>query len=387
MRIGFFTNYFIPSTGGIETSVANLCRGLKRAGHETFIFSPQYPNWTDKNENIFRYRSVHFNYGGYFYVIPIPFYSKMDLIIKSLNLDIIHSHQPYSLGNEALKYSKKLNIPLVFTYHINYREYSHYIPFIPKSISQKLITRTTLNYSNKCDVVIAPSISIKKLLIDHEVNVPIEIIPSGININEFIKSKGKKDDLRERYGINPEDVVLITTSRITEEKNIQFLIKSFLLIKKSCKNSKFIIIGDGAAKKTLEKLTIKLDVYKDVFFTGHIKKEDVIRLFQASDIFIFSSLTETQGIVVIEAIISGLPVVAIKSNGIEDIVQNDKNGILTENSVDEFSRSVLKIINDKELRDKLSNKANVYSKNYSIELWVEKTIKLYNNLIFANKTP
>ena len=387
MRIGFFTNYFIPSTGGIETSVANLCRGLKRAGHETFIFSPQYPNWTDKNENIFRYRSVHFNYGGYFYVIPIPFYSKMDLIIKSLNLDIIHSHQPYSLGNEALKYSKKLNIPLVFTYHINYREYSHYIPFIPKSISQKLITRTTLNYSNKCDVVIDPSISIKKLLIDHEVNVPIEIIPSGININEFIKSKGKKDDLRERYGINPEDVVLITTSRITEEKNIQFLIKSFLLIKKSCKNSKFIIIGDGAAKKTLEKLTIKLDVYKDVFFTGHIKKEDVIRLFQASDIFIFSSLTETQGIVVIEAIISGLPVVAIKSNGIEDIVQNDKNGILTENSVDEFSRSVLKIINDKELRDKLSNKANVYSKNYSIELWVEKTIKLYNNLIFANKTP
>ena len=311
----------------------------------------------------------------------------MDLIIKSLNLDIIHSHQPYSLGNEALKYSKKLNIPLVFTYHINYREYSHYIPFIPKSISQKLITRTTLNYTNKCDVVIAPSISIKKLLIDHEVNVPIEIIPSGININEFIKSKGKKDDLRERYGINPEDVVLITTSRITEEKNIQFLIKSFLLIKKSCKNSKFIIIGDGAAKKTLEKLTIKLDVYKDVFFTGHIKKEDVIRLFQASDIFIFSSLTETQGIVVIEAIISGLPVVAIKSNGIEDIVQNDKNGILTENSVDEFSRSVLKIINDKELRDKLSNKANVYSKNYSIELWVEKTIKLYNNLIFANKTP
>jgi glycosyltransferase involved in cell wall biosynthesis len=181
--------------------------------------------------------------------------------------------------------------------------------------------------------------------------------------------------------------VLVTASRITEEKNIPFLIKSFLLTKKSCKNSKFIIIGDGAAKKTLEKLTLKLDVYKDVFFTGHIKKEEVISLFQASDIFIFSSLTETQGIVVIEAIISGLPVVAIKSNGIEDIVQNGENGILTENSVDEFSKSVLEIINDEELRGKLSNKANIYSKNYSIELWVEKIIKLYNNLIFANKTP
>ena len=386
MRIGLFTNYFTPSIGGIETSVANLCKGLKRAGHETFVFSPQYPNWTDENENNFRYKSVHFNYGGYFYVIPIPFFSKMNFVIKRLNLDIIHSHQPYSLGNEALKFSKKLNIPLVFTYHINYREYYHYIPFIPKSISQKYITKTTSTYSNKCDVVIAPSISIKKLLLDHEVKAPIEIIPSGININEFIKSKGKKNEIRERYGINPEDIVLITASRITDEKNIPFLIKSFSSIKKSCENSKFIIIGDGAAKKNLKKLTLKLDVYKDVFFTGLIKKEDVISLFQASDIFIFSSLTETQCIVIIEAMISGLPVVAIKSNGIEDIIQNGKNGILTENSVDEFSRSVLTIINDKELKDKLSNKANVYSKNYSIELWVEKTIKLYNNLIFSNKT-
>ncbi|MCD4745586.1 MAG: glycosyltransferase [Bacteroidales bacterium] len=387
MRIGFFTNYYTPSIGGIETSVANLCKGLKRAGHEIFIFSPQYPNWIDNNENIFPYKSIHFNYFGYFYVIPIPFFSKMDLIVKRLNLDIIHSHQPYSLGIEALKFSKKLNIPLVFTHHINYREYYHYIPFIPKSISQKYITRATSTYSNKCDVVIAPSISIKKLLLDHEVKVPIEIIPSGININEFIKIKGKKDDIRERYGINPEDVVLITASRITQEKNIPFLINSFLSIKKSCENSKFIIIGDGAAKKTLGKLTVKLDVYKDVFFTGHIKKEEVISLFQASDIFIFSSLTETQGIVLIEAIISGLPVVAIKSNGIEDIVQNGENGILTVNSVDEFSKSVLQIINNDELRGKLSNKANFYAKNYSIELWVEKIIKLYNNLIFANKTP
>lgn len=387
MKIGFFTNYYTPSIGGIETSIANICKGFEKDGHEVFVFSPQYPNWMDKNENIFRYKSVYFNYGGYFYVIPIPFFSKMDLIIKRLNLDIIHSHQPYSLGNEALKYSKKLNIPLVFTYHINYREYYHYIPFIQKSISQKYITRITSTYSNKCDAVIAPSISIKKLLLDHKVKVPIEIIPSGININEFVKSKGKKDDIRERYGINTEDIVLITASRITEEKNIPFLIKSYLLIKKSCKNSKFIIIGDGAAKNTLRKLALKLNVYKDVFFTGHIKKEEVISLFQASDIFIFSSLTETQGIVLIEAMISGLPVVAVKSNGIEDIVQNGKNGILTENSVDEFSRSVLEIINDKELRDKLSNKAKDYSKNYSVELWVEKIIKLYNNLIYANKTP
>ena len=139
MKIGMFINYYTPSKGGMETSVINLCKGLKNAGHEPFVFAPEYPDYEDKEKNIFRYKSFRFKYQGYNYVIPIPFFSKVEQVVKDLKLDIIHSHQPYSLGWEAEKFAKKLNIPLVFTYHIKYRDYAlHYTPLLPDSISQNV---------------------------------------------------------------------------------------------------------------------------------------------------------------------------------------------------------------------------------------------------------
>lgn len=398
MKVGMFVNYYTPSKGGMETSVINLCKGLNQAGHETFVFAPEYPNYADKEKNIFRYKSIHFSYSGYFYVIPIlfgfkfglkaesfyviptPFCSKMDSIVENLNLDIIHSHQPYSLGNEALRLAKKLNIPLVFTYHIRYEDYCHYIPFVPKSISQKYIKKITTNYSNKCDVVIAPSTAIKKLLIDHQIRSPISIIPSGIDIDNFAKDAGQREKIREKYQIKNGDVALVTACRLTEEKNVKFLVESFNKIKKSCHNAKFIIVGDGAVKKDLEKMVKGFGIESDVIFTGLVNKEEIVSLYQESDIFVFASLTETQGLVAVEAMASGLPVIAIKASGIEDMVQSGEDGILTGNSIDEFTGAVTKVINDKSLREELSKRAKINSKKFTIEIWTEKMVKLYQSL-------
>jgi 1,2-diacylglycerol 3-alpha-glucosyltransferase len=386
MKIGMFINYYTPSKGGMETSVINLCRGLEKAGHQTFVFAPEYPNYADRKKNIFRYKSFRFNYGGYFYVLPLPFLSfQIKEIIQNLNLDIIHSHQPYSLGNEALKFSKKLNIPLVFTYHIKYEDYHHYVPFIPEQISRKFIRKITTKYSNQCDAIIAPSTAIKKLLIDHQVKAPISIIPSGIDIDNFAKDTGKREEVRNKYKISPNDVALITACRLTEEKNVRFLVKSFDKIKKSCANAKFIIVGDGAVKKNLEKMVEEFKIKDSVIFTGLVDKEEIINLYQASDIFVFASLTETQGLVAVEAMAAGNPVVAVKASGIEDIVKNSEDGFLTSESEEEFSERAIKIINDKNLREKMSAQAKINSQRFSIEPWVEKVVGLYKNLADRNK--
>lgn len=382
MKIGMFINYYTPSKGGMETSVINLCRGLEKAGHQTFVFAPEYPNYIDKEKNIFRYKSIRFNYGGYFYVLPLPFLSPgIKEIVQNLDLDIIHSHQPYSLGDEALRFSKKLNIPLVFTYHIRYEDYSHYIPLIPAPISKKYIRKITTNYSNKCDAVIAPSSAIKKLLIDHNVKAPISVIPSGIDINNFAKDAGKREEIRSKYKISLDDVALITACRLTEEKNLGFLVRSFDKIKKSCGNAKFLIVGDGAARKELEEMAEDFGIKDSVIFTGLVDKEEIINLYQASDIFVFASLTETQGLVAVEAMAAGNPVVAIKASGIEDIVKSGEDGFLTSESEEEFSSSVIKIINDKNLREKMSAQAKINSQRFSIEPWAEKVTELYETLI------
>lgn len=381
MRVGMFVNYYAPSKGGMETSVINLCKGLNQAGHETFVFTPEYPNYADKEKNIFRYKSIHFSYGGYFYVIPIPFLSSsIKQTVAGLNLDIIHSHQPYSLGEEALKFSRKFSIPLVFTYHIRYEDYFHYIPIIPRSVSQKYIKKITTNYSNQCDAIIAPSTAVKKLLIDHQVKSSISVIPSGIDIDNFAKNSGQREKTREKYQIKDGDIALITACRLTEEKNVKFLVESFNKTKKSCPNVKFIIVGDGAVKKDLEKMVKGFGIESNVIFTGLVNKEEIVSLYQASDVFVFASLTETQGLVAVEAMASGLPVIAIKASGIEDMVQSGEDGILTGNSIDEFTGAVIKVINDKSLREELSKRAKINSKKFTIEIWTEKMVKLYQSL-------
>jgi len=384
MKIGMFINYYTPSKGGMETSVINLSKGLEKAGHEVFIFAPKYPNYKDEEKNIFRYKSFRFNYGGYFYVIPLPFISNAEEIIKKLNLDIIHSHQPYSLGSEALKFSKKLNIPIVFTYHIKYEDYSHYIPLLPESISKKYIRKTTTKYSDQCDNIIAPSTAIKKMLVDRGIKSPISIIPSGINIDNFKKDTGQKSEIRKKYNVNPDDILLITACRLTEEKNLGFLVKSFAKIKQRYNNVKFMIVGDGAVKQDLEKLAEELGVKNSIIFTGLVNRTEIVGLYQASDIFIFASKTETQGLVAVEAMAAGDPVVAVKASGIEDMVKNKEDGFLTSESEEEFSESVLKIINNKNLREKMSAQAKINSTRFSIEPWVEKVVELYKSLKLKN---
>lgn len=385
MKIGMFINYYTPSKGGMETSVINLCDGLKKCGHETFVFAPEYPDWEDKEKNIYRYKSVRFKYGGYAYVIPVTFFTKkIDSIVEGLKLDVIHSHQPYSLGEEALDFSKKLNLPLVFTYHIKYEDYSHYIPFVPEKIARKYIKKVTTTYSNKCDAVIAPSTAIKNLLLENGVKSRIEIVPSGIDIGYFSHDKGMRNKIREKYKIGPQDVVLVTASRLTEEKNIKFMVEAFVKVKKSFQNAKFFIVGDGSIKKELEETAKNLNVENDIIFPGLLSKEEIVNFYQAGDIFVFSSLTETQGLVAVEAMASGLPVVAIKASGIEDMVESGKDGFLTSAETEDFSQSILKLATDGGLRRKMAEQAKIDSGKFSIDLWIKKICNLYNSVI-SNK--
>lgn len=381
MRIGIFTNYFPPSVGGLENSVLSLCDGLKKAGHEVFIFAPKYSSLGKEEKNIFRCRSLRFKYKGYQYAVTVPFLFGMDSVVKNLHLDIIHSQQPFLLGDEALKFSKTLSIPLVFTYHTKYEDYLHYIPFISKLIPKTYIVNKAIAYLNQCDGVIAPSSFIKKFILSHGARSSISVIPSGINIEKFSKDDDGRKRIREKYRIGNDKVVLITASRIAEEKNVKFLINSFSKIFKNNKNVKFFIVGDGPLKKTLEQISKEFGFEKNIIFTGWISQEKIVTYYQASDIFVFASLTETQGLVVAEAIVSGLPVVAIKASGTEDAVTNGENGFLVEDSIDDFSEKALKIINNVELRKKMAVQAKISSKKFSQELWIKKIISLYESLL------
>ncbi|MFA6896753.1 MAG: glycosyltransferase family 4 protein [Patescibacteria group bacterium] len=385
MRIGMFINYYTPSRGGMETSVINLSKGLQEAGHEVFIFCPSYPNWEEKEKNVFRYKSFCFNYDDFLYAIPVPPLSKMEDVVRSLSLDIIHSHQPFSLGWEATKFGRKLNIPVVLTYHIKYTDYYHYVMLIPKKISQKIIRYIVNRNCRKCDAVIAPSGAIKQLLFDDGIKKSVYVIPSGIDIDQFAEDAGRRTELRGKYGVKENEVLLVTASRVVPEKNIDFLVRAFAIIRKTRKDAKLMIVGEGSFRDELEALVKELQLEDCVIFTGLLDKEGMIAHYQAGDIFVFASLTETQGLVAVEAMAAGLPVVAVKASGIEDMIKSGQDGILTDNTEDNFAANTVRLIEDGELRNKMSASARINAREFCIAPWANKIVALYKDLIRKKK--
>jgi glycosyltransferase involved in cell wall biosynthesis len=380
-----FTNFYEPSIGGIETSVKSLSRGLCQAGYRTIIFAPEYPesNGIEK-EDIFRSKAIRLNWNNILYIMPLPFISNIERAMESLKPDIIHSHQSYPLyfGYEALKFGHKLDIPVVFTYHTRFEDYCRFAPFLPKKISCEIFKWIVVKYCNGCDAIIAPSIAARNLLLFKlKIKKPIYIIPSGVDTNRFNLDSARKVEIRKIYDVDDKELLLITASRLVFEKNIEFLIRAFAIIRNTKENVKLMIIGKGNHYKKLKNLVDTLELGDKVIFTGFVEDEDMAAYYHAGDIFVFASLTETQGLVVLEAMASGLPVVAVKANGIEDTVINGKNGILTENREEDFAKNVIRIIENQNLRNQMAETARIDSQKFSIELWVEKITAIYQAII------
>lgn len=374
MNIGIFTNIYLPGVSGVITVIENYKKELENQGHQVFIFAAKYPGYQDKEPNIFRFKSIDIRY-KISYPLPIIFSPHLSRTVKKLKLDIIHSQHFFICGQIAWYYAKKFNIPLIFTHHTRYDLFTDYVPILPKEISKSLAQILCAFYSNSCDAVIAPTQDVKNLLLKYKVKTPIAVIPSGIDLKEFSEKNSKI--IREKYNINEDKILLLSASRLGPEKNIPFLLKSFKKISSKYPNICFMVAGDGPSKKMLENQTAKLGLKERVIFTGEIPRQKIPLYYAAADIFLFSSLSDVQPTVITEAMASGLPIVAIKANGVKDVIINKENGILSSHNINDFSQAVIKLINNPDFRKKNSEKAKKTANNYSIEKSTKKLIALY----------
>lgn len=382
MNIGFFTNTYLPAINGVTIAIEDYRKQLEKQGHHVFIFAAEHLGWKDENPNVFRFKSIDFNYKES-YPLPIVYSPRIGKVVKKLNLDIIHAHQFFLSGQIAWYHAKKLNLPLVFTYHTRYDLYTHYTP-LPKELAKSLVQSLSTFYANSCDAVIAPTESIKDLLLGYKVKKPIFVISSGVDINKF-QNINDKEKIRKKYNIDQGKILLLTVSRLGQEKNISFLLKAFQKINETRKDICFMVVGDGPEKENLVKESKELGLTEKIIFTGRIANRKISLYYTASDIFLFSSLSETQGVIFVEAMASGIPTVAIKANGVKDIITDEETGFLTSGNVDDFSQAVLKLIDNKNLRKKMSRKAKEEAQNFSIERSTEKLLSFYQTTMEQKK--
>jgi glycosyltransferase involved in cell wall biosynthesis len=380
MRIAIFTNNYIPNPYGVTGSIESFRRQLEKMGHTVYIFAPFCKNYEDKNPNVFRYPSFDFKYKISF-PLAIPYSKKMDKIIASLDLDIIHSQHPNLLGSAAKKWAKKKNIPLCFTWHTLYDKYAHFFPIVPEKIAAAWAIKNATKYANLSDAVIIPTESIRPIIHNWGVtNKNIFAIPTGVE-EEFYQNP-ERNIVRNKFGIKDDEILLLLISRLTEEKNVEFLFRSVIKVLKNNPNTKFLVSGDGYLVPKLKKMVSENNLVNKVFFEGIVKHKELKNYYSAGDIFVYASKSETQGMIVSEAMYCGLPIVAIKATGIESLVENNQNGFLVQESEEEFSEAVQKLIDNPELRKNFGDMSKkLAQEKYTDKICTQNLLNVYQKLI------
>ncbi len=381
MRIAIFTNNYLPNPYGVATSVETFRRELEKLGHQVYIFAPNFPGYTDTDARVFRYPAIDIEV-KFRFPLPLPGSWKMRRILKKLDLDIIHAQHPNLLGTTAARWARRKKIPLVFTWHTLYDHYVHFARFVPKKMTASVIIAQAVRFANRADAVVVPTDSIiPKLRAWGVTQQNIFPVATGVVGEDFIDLD--RNIIRKKYGIAADEIVLLSTHRLTSEKNMEFLFGALAPVLQKDR-VKFIVAGDGNLVPKIKKLCQDNGMAEKVFFCGVVPRAEIKNYYAAADIFVHASTSETQGMVLTEAMYCGLPIVAVNATGASSLVLNNGNGFLVEENEKEFAEAVLKLIDDKDLRQKFGEtSARIAKLQFTSEICARKMVEVYENLLKA----
>ena len=380
MRVALFTHTCYPFTNGVAISVEQLAKTLVNNGHEVTIVTNNYKKFKNDfsdNEKI-KVISIPIFYQKL--RVPILFNSKLFKELDKHNIQIVHSHSDFGLAILSRVYAKRRHLPLIQTYHCNYLGYakknfgrlSYYIFYLPVKLYTKLLCKTA-------DRVIVPSLTTKKLIKEKfKVKKDIYYVPNGVNLSKFDNKLLDVSDLRKKLKINENDFVLLSLSRLSKEKGISTIISSLTSLK-DCERLKLLIVGGGKEENKLKKLVNKLNL-DNAIFTGEIPFEKVQDYYALADVFITNSYAETQGLTVIEALSSNIPVICPNISVYQEIINKD-NGLLFKNNSELINKIRYCYNNLKSIKNKNIRKT---VERFSLDITVKKIEDIYDEMFMYN---
>jgi len=323
MRVGLFSECYHPIRNGIVASLDALAFALRARGHEAIFITPEMPGYHDDRDDVVRVPSL-----------PLPTRTLYRLTVPYLpraqNFSIVHTHSPFITGWLGARIARRTRVPLVFTYHTQLEEYAHYVPFEARA-TRSAATQLTRSYANTADAVIVPTRSMEDRLRELGVRARIEVIPSGIDVAFF--ARGRRDDaLRARFGVGPEEKLILSVGRLGREKNVELAIEGFALL--GDRATRLVIVGDGAHREALQRFAVRAGVAGRTTFAREFEREHLPDAYASADAFVFTSSSDTQGLVLVEALAAGAAVVAVDTpqtrevlGGAAEIVPSDTAAI------------------------------------------------------------
>ena len=381
MKILFISDVYFPRVNGVSTSIETFRRNLHLLGHTVHLIAPDYGTPAADETDILRVpaRTVPLD--------PEDRLMRYGWVMQQLDrlrgehYDLIHVQTPFVAHYLGVKLSHLLDIPCIETYHTFFEEYLyHYIPFLPKSLTRWLAKRFSRHQGNSLDGMVIPSRPMQRVLQDYGIATTMEVIATGIEPASFVL--GDRVAFREKYGIAQERPMLLFVGRVAHEKNIDFLIQVVNQVRKEVADVLFVIAGEGPARAHLEQEVKRLALGQHVRFIGYLDRHtELNNCYRAADIFIFSSRTETQGLVLLEAMAQGVPLVSTAELGTRDVLQDGAGVWIAQEELSDFSSNVVKMLGHAQARSDLGELGRAYANEWSAAKQAKKMLAFYNTVI------
>lgn len=387
MKIGFVTGAYRPAPGGVTTSVVNFSEQLRELGNDVRIFCPEYPEEEAEEEAEVRRIPSYYSPLLKDFRLTDPLQAARVFRSEFSELDIVHIHLPTIMSTPARWIASYYEIPLFLTYHTNLELYiRHYVPGVPRNVARALARFYTSRETKKGQKIFVPSPDMKELLGTYKLDPPIEVLPTGINLDIYDSGSVEERSLREQFGIGEEEKLLLYVGRVGSEKNVGFLLDAFKRISREYSPVHFVIVGGGRGLGKVLSRVSKMRSSRTIHFTGYVEDDEVLaRYYQEADVFLFASLTETQGLVIAEALAAGTPVVAVDAPGVRDVLEEDGGGYLVPEELGPFTDRVLELLGNTELLKSKKEEAREIARKYSAETMGKKLLESYQEVVGSDK--
>ena len=376
MNIVKISDVFFPRINGVSTSISIFRRELIARGHRVKLIAPTYPG-ADAAPDVTRVaaRVVPFD--------PEDRLMKRRALLRACveaasdPVDLVHVHTPFLAHRYGVRMARRLGVPVVETYHTFFEEYfHHYAKFLPPAVTRWLARGLSRSQCNAVDRLIVPSPPMKRVLDDYGVDTPAEILPTGLDLSELTNGDGER--FRRKHGIHPSRVTMVHVGRLAFEKNIGFLLEVAARVRLDVPDLLLIIAGEGPAESSLRRRASQLGLDGHVLFTGYLARQNGLQdCYRAGDVFVFSSRTETQGLVLLEAMALGVPVVSTAVMGTRSIVEPERGALRADEDVGDFARKVTELLKNPGRRRRMAQDGREFVTKWSSEAMTDRLVNVY----------
>ena len=381
MKILFISDVYFPRINGVSTSIETFRHELRTLGHTVHLIAPDYHGSSSDESDIMRAPSRQIPFDPEDRLMKFGWVMEHLEKLRGKHYDIIHIQTPFVAHYLGVKLSRLLGIPCIETYHTFFEEYlHHYIPFVPKAIMGSVARRFSRHQGNSLDGMVIPSRPMMEVLRNYGVTTHAEVIPTGLKPESFISGNG--DTFRRKYGIALDRPMLLFVGRVAHEKNIGFLLQVVDRVRKDIPEVLFLIAGEGPARVGLEHEVGKLGLSGNVMFIGYLDRNTELNsCYRSADIFVFSSRTETQGLVLLEAMAQGVSVVSTAEMGTRDVLREGAGVWIAEEELEDFSGKVIKMLGNADVRASLGKAGREYAHGWSAGKQAERMHIFYESVI------